>query len=101
MADVVSIPSAEAILSAPESATLAILDTVLAVVRTELRNQHLDYPDLGEADDLFYVGRDPSDSLVRASLIVHRIDDLRSLIAAYSACLREDIARMRAGGLPF
>jgi hypothetical protein len=101
MSEVTTLPSAAAILAAPELATLAILDTVLAVSRTELCNQYPGYPDLGEADDLFYIGRAPSDSMVRASLIVHRIDDLRSLIEAYRACLREGIARMQAGGLPF
>jgi hypothetical protein len=101
MSDETKLPSATTILAAPELATLAILDTALAVARTALRNEYPDYPDLGEPDDLFFVGRAPSDSLVRASLIVYRIDDLRSLIQAYRACLRHETSRMPLDGLPF
>ncbi len=100
MSQLVRLPSPVTILAAPELATLAILETALAVARTALRNEYPDCPDLGEDDDLFYLGRAPPGSLLRASLIVHRIDDLRGLIEAYRACLRHETARLPDDDLP-
>jgi hypothetical protein len=71
-------------------ACLRALDAVLRLARLTFRHEHSDFSDLGEGSDLFYLGRAPPRSVVIASLVVNRIDDLCSLLDAYLAWRRHE-----------
>lgn len=78
-----TLPDARGLRLAPERSALTVLDVALAVAEHAL---HAEHPTLDEV----FGGPPPpvTPTLLTASLLVRRCDELRQLIAVYDAALR-------------